>query len=281
MIERCSKATNQKSARPRLRRQRSHSVSVLRLALSVLAVLAVPTTPGGKSVLAQANAPLSTKPIQQQDATAQPSQLRRRAGAHPHATSIQYMLAPDAMATPPLAPPVPVWPANQPLREARVTWNSRGLEIEANNSSLVDILHQVLAETGAELQGLARDQRIFGTYGPGPPGDVLSTLLDDFGYNVLMIGGQDADVPRKIVLSIRQPANPEEARNDRNRGNPDDDKADPLPEPAHPLQMVTPFGNGDSGKPETPQQIMQDILSRQQKIDQRSQQDGQQDNPQP
>jgi hypothetical protein len=44
--------------------------------------------------------------------------------------------------------------------------------------------------------------------------------------------------------------------------------------------METPFGNGDSGKPETPQQIMQDILSRQQKIDQQSQQADQQKSPQ-
>jgi hypothetical protein len=44
--------------------------------------------------------------------------------------------------------------------------------------------------------------------------------------------------------------------------------------------MKTPFGNGDSGSPETPQQIMQDVLNRQQKIDQQQQKQNQHNNPQ-
>lgn len=159
-------------------------------------------------------------------------------------------------------------------------WNSRSLEIEADNSSLIEILHQVLADTGAKLQGLAQDQRIFGTYGPGPPGDVLSKLLDNSGYNVLMIGGHDTGVPLEIVLSVRPADSPQVAANNRSSANADDDEAEPPLELAHPPQTVTPFGNGDSGKPETPQQVMQDILSRQQKIDQESQQKEPQDNPQ-
>ncbi len=43
--------------------------------------------------------------------------------------------------------------------------------------------------------------------------------------------------------------------------------------------MKTPFGNGDSGAPEAPQQIMQDVLGRQQKIDQQPQKPNQQSHP--
>ena len=46
-----------------------------------------------------------------------------------------------------------------------MSWDSRGLEIEAYNSSLNQILRQVAADTGAKLEGLTQDQRVFGSYG--------------------------------------------------------------------------------------------------------------------
>ncbi len=52
-----------------------------------------------------------------------------------------------------------------------------------------------------KLEGMDQDQRIFGTYGPGPARDVLSQLLDGSGYNVLMIGDRGQGTPRRIVLS--------------------------------------------------------------------------------
>lgn len=161
-----------------------------------------------------------------------------------------------------------------------MSWNGHGLEIDASNSSLDQILRQVAADTGAKVEGLAQDQRIFGTYGPGPARDVVLKLLDGSGYNVLMIGGRDADAPLDVVLTVSTPASPQTAANNQSRSNPEDDDAPapPEPEPPPPPPMITPFGNGDSGKPETPQQIMQDILERQHKIDQ--QQQNQQNSPQ-
>ena len=50
---------------------------------------------------------------------------------------------------------------------------------------------------------MGADERIFGTYGPGPARDVLSQLLDGSGYNVLMVGDRGAGTPRRIVLTIR------------------------------------------------------------------------------
>ena len=250
------------------------------LAPSVLALLVVPAILGGKNLPAQTHAPQSTKPAQQQKAASKPAQPRRRPAAHARVASIEPRPAPAARAAPPPPPPAPIWSANQPPNQAKVSWDSRSLEIEAFNSSLDQILHQVATDTGAKLEGLTQDQRIFGTYGPGPARDVLSNLLDGSGYNVLMIGGGDADAPRQVVLTVRSPASPQTAANNRNRSNPEgDDVAEPLePEPPLPPPMKTPFGNGDSGSPETPQQIMQDILHHQQKIDQ---QQDRQNNPQP
>jgi hypothetical protein len=190
---------------------------------------------------------------------------------------MQDQPAPEAIAAPP-APPAPIWPANQPPNQAKVSWDNGSLEIEASNSSLDEILHQVAADMGAKLEGLTQDQRIFGTYGPGPAREVLSKLLDGSGYNVLMIGGRDTDALLDVVLSASSPASPQTAANNRN-GSEDDD-ADPPPEPPRLPAMKTPYGDGDSGSPETQQQIMQDILERQQKIDQQQQKQDQQNNPQ-
>jgi hypothetical protein len=163
-----------------------------------------------------------------------------------------------------------------------VSWDSHGIEIEASNSSLDQILRQVAADTGAKLEGLIQDQRTFGIYGPGPVCDVLSKLLDGSGYNVLMTCSRDADTPLEIVLSARSPASPQTAANNQNRGN--SAQLAPEPQPDHPpeqpsLQPIqNPFSNGEP-PPQDSLQFMQEILERQQRIDQQPRQ--QQNNPQP
>jgi hypothetical protein len=264
------------------------------VALSVLALLAVPAIMGGKNLRAQNNAPQSANPAQQQKTVAKPAKPSHRVAAHGPVAPIVPAPVPEAIAAPAPAPPAPVWPANQPPNQAKVSWDSRGLEIEAVNSSLDQILQQVAAETGVKLKGLSQDQRmgdqrvflegltqdqrIFGTYGPGPARDVLTKLLDGFGYNVLIVGGRNAEAPLEIDFFTSSPVGPQAATNNQNRGNAEDDDVDPPPEAPRPPPMETPFGNGDSGKPENPQQIMQDILNRQHKIDQQQQE--QQNNPQ-
>ncbi len=103
----------------------------------------------------------------------------------------------------PVEPEPPHWPANDKPNDASVTWDSKGLRIEADNSSLQQILKDVSAATGAKVEGLGADQRIFGDYGPGQANVVLSQLLEGSGYNVIMIGDQGEGTPRQIVLSSR------------------------------------------------------------------------------
>jgi hypothetical protein len=278
------KTMNPQLAPARLRRQGFLQTLVLGLALPVLALLVVP------AILAETNLPAqqATKSAQQQEAAAKPAQPRRRAAAHAHAASTQSQPAPEAIAAPPAASPAPILPANQPPNRARVSWDSRGLQIEASNSSLNQILRQVAADTGAKLEGLAQDQRVFGSYGPGPGSDVLLKLLDGSGYNVLMIGGHDTDAPLRIVLSARSPAGTQTAANNQNRSNSENDEVaeqvdpDPPPDPTEaprPQPTQNPFSNGNAGLPHDPEEFMQEILQRQQKIDQQQQQD-QQNNPQ-
>ena len=131
---------------------------------------------------------------------------------------------------------------NEHPSEATVVWNSQGLKIDASNSSLGQILKDVATATGARVQGLGQDQRIFGSYGPGPARDVLTQLLAGSGYNVLMVGDQGQGTPRQIVLSIRPQANGrrlsckrrEPATTDENRD------ADEQREPPQPRLKVRP-----------------------------------------
>jgi len=199
-------------------------------------------------------------------------------------------------AIPPAQPPAPKppdWPANAKPNNPVVEWNSQGLRIEASNSSLEQILKDVATATGAKVSGLGADQRIFGTYGPGPATEVISQLLDGSGYNVLMIGEQGQGTPRQIVLS-KQPSGPTSASGNSSGQNNDDSGASadveeqpqppPPPQPQPQPQPQMPPSNPNNGfgpgmpQPRTPQQILQEMQQRQQQIEQQQQQ--QRNNPQ-
>jgi hypothetical protein len=255
---------NSQPAASRLHRQGFLETLVFGLVPSVLALLVVPAILGGKNLSAQIHGPQATEPAQQQKASPESAQSSRPAA--------------EAIAARPPASVDPIGPANQPPNQARVSWDSRGLKIEASNSSLNQILHQIAADTGAKLEGLTQDQRVFGSYGPGPGSDVLWKLLDGSGYNVLMIGGHDTDAPLEIVLSVRSPTSPQTAANNQNRNTSKQLESEPQPdyppEPSRPQPIQNPFGTGEP-PPRDQLQFMQEILQRQQKIDQQQQQDHQ------
>lgn len=162
--------------------------------------------------------------------------------AHPRKRSVAAKPQTSAPAVPiqtavlPATPPVPelpAWPANEKPAEATITWDSHGLRIDADNSSLEQILDQVATVTGAKVEGLGADQRVFGSYGPGPAHEVLSLLLQGSGYNVLLIGDLGQGTPRRIVLSsphggsAQQAANPTPANDEE--ADPDDQPQNPPP----------------------------------------------------
>lgn len=110
----------------------------------------------------------------------------------------------------------PSWPVNEAPKPAVVQWDSRGLSIQAENSSLKEILDEVAEKTGAKLEGFipggSTDQRVFGEYGPGTANTVLAQLLNGSGYNVMLIGDQGQGTPREIVLSKPSPPGSEPPR---------------------------------------------------------------------
>jgi hypothetical protein len=171
-------------------------------------------------------------------------------------------------APPPPAPKPPDWPANEHPADAVVVWNSQGLSIQASNSSLTQILKEVATATGAKVEGLSKDQRIFGTYGPGTARDVLAKLLEGSGYNMLLIGDQGQGTPREILLSNKPTGHAAPSLNNQPASNDDTAEADEPPQPEQPEQPQQPpnvrNGFAPGAPPRTPQQIMQEMQQRQQ-----------------
>jgi hypothetical protein len=185
---------------------------------------------------------------------------RARKTAHPRkrpgATPLPAAQAETVYA--PVPPPPPVWPANDLAVQASVVWDSQGLRIDARNSSLQQILNDFSAASGAKVEGMATDERVYGSFGPGQARDVLSLLLQGSGYNVLMIGDQGEGTPRQIVLSVRTAGNGQpppastSSEDDADVDEPPQQQAPPPPfragfPPRGPQQANTP--NNPNGAP--------------------------------
>jgi len=92
-------------------------------------------------------------------------------------------------------------------------------------------MKDVSTATGAQVEGLDTDQRVFGAFGPGPARDVLSQLLHGSGYNVLMIGDQGQGTPRRIVLSSPHPGSATPAATPTQESDEDADVEEQQPQP--------------------------------------------------
>jgi hypothetical protein len=102
------------------------------------------------------------------------------------------------------APAVPAAPVSmllQPAQEARIVFTNNSLAIHAENSSLTAILHQFSTTSGMRITGLQNDERVFGTFGPGAPRDVLADLLNGTAYNLVLLGDLSNGAPRELILS--------------------------------------------------------------------------------
>jgi len=235
-----------------------------------------------KAVILAAAALLATQTLAAQSTLATPAPTTKKPSPrHARPVQAQPAPAPEQPAPDPPAPEVPHWPVNDAPAEPSVTWDSHGLRITATNSSLHQILNQVSAATGARVEGMGADERVFGEYGPGEARDVLSQLLHGSGYNVLMIGDQGEGTPRQIVLSARRTGNNTAMANHPSQDAQEDDVPE-QPEveeqpPQPPLMNRPPMvPQGPPGAPRTPQQVLQELQQRQQQMQDQQQQQQQQ-----
>jgi len=110
------------------------------------------------------------------------------------------------------------------------------LEVDADNSSLNQILHDIGRATGMKITGGVADGRVFGTYGPGAPAAILESLLDGAGVNMLLKETATGS-PAELILTPRNgpatPPNPAAAQ-----------VAQDVPAPAPPARVGDPGTEG-------------------------------------
>jgi hypothetical protein len=122
---------------------------------------------------------------------------------------------------------------------------SRGaLEITADDSSLNQILRDIGRQTGMKITGTVSDERVFGDYGPGRPSEVLESLLEGTGSNMLLRETAE-HAPAELILTPRvggvTPPNP----NARNYDDDSTSRGEPqrLPYPVQPVLPPQPSEN--------------------------------------
>jgi hypothetical protein len=159
----------------------------------------------------------------------------------------------DPVPAPPPPPTVAPSLFQQPPVPATVTAATNKLTVKADNSSLAQILHQISSTTGMKLDGLGGDERVFGSFGPGAPREVLTSLLNGTSYNVMMVGDLPNGAPRELLLTSRakggpapsanpNPAqpHPDEEANPDDNGNGDDSSDDAAPPMQYTPPSITP-----------------------------------------
>jgi hypothetical protein len=185
---------------------------------------------------------------------------------------------PAALQQPQAAPGVAPSLLQQPAKEAQIVFAGDTLSIHADNSSLAAILRQFAARSGMQVEGLGGDERVFGSFGPGAPRDVLADLLNGTAYNLVLLGDLNNGAPRELILTPTSrvggaaPAaavpesNPDEASNDPETADAPPDVPPPNPPPPG-------AGNGVR----TPQQLFEQLQRMRQ--GQQNSQPAQQDSP--
>ena len=98
--------------------------------------------------------------------------------------------------TTPEPPPPPLTPSQRPPNRAQVTYADGMLSVSADNSSLNQILRQIASSTGMKITGGVADERVFGHYGPATPAQILASLLDGTGSNMILVQ-RDTDAARR------------------------------------------------------------------------------------
>jgi hypothetical protein len=115
--------------------------------------------------------------------------------------------APAPTVAPPPAPePVVLPPEQAPAHTPVISWDGKLLTVDADNSTLTDILQAIRARTGASMEfpSSAASERVALHIGPAPPREVVSSLLygTNFDY-VIEAQDDDPDALRSVVLTAR------------------------------------------------------------------------------
>lgn len=190
----------------------------------------------------------------QQSPASRPPPTPSQVHAHTHHKRKKTVAKPTPAVVAPVvaAPPPPVPPAQQNASPATIKFAQNSLSIDAQNSSLMQILNQVAHDTGLQIEGLDRDERIYGQYGPGPVANTLTTLLNGSGYDYVLVGGNADTPPSKLLLSPA--ASSASGANANNFTAPSSGAVSPGA-----TQPTPPDNSADPSRPKTPQEIFDEL----------------------
>jgi len=98
----------------------------------------------------------------------------------------------------------PMAPTMREMEEhpAMVEYSDGRIAVVADNSSLNEILRDVARRAGMSVKGSVLDERVFGTYGPAAPAEVLSALLKGTDSNMMVVAGS-SHAP-ELILTPKQ-----------------------------------------------------------------------------
>jgi hypothetical protein len=88
------------------------------------------------------------------------------------------------------------------VNPATVIYADGRLAVVADNSSLNQVLREIAHKTGMTITGGVTEERVYGTYGPGPLGKVLASLLDGTGSNMLLRENSSAASAELVLTPI-------------------------------------------------------------------------------
>lgn len=141
-----------------------------------------------------------------------------------------------------------------------------------------DILSRIQRATGARLEGTQPDsERVFGTFGPGTPRQVLDSLLTGSRYDFILLGAvDDPSKLQTIILSLHGASSPGNiAGANQSRPNAaaevrEEEESNevaapvPVPEPQQPAAQPSPPEQqqqqpGTQQQVKTPEQLLQEL----------------------
>lgn len=140
--------------------------------------------------------------------SAQTAPTRQARKDAPPPAAVRVSVAPEAgnPAPPAPAPSYSALPLMAPARPPVVDWDGKLLTIDAENSTLSDVLLAIRSRTGAsiEMPGSASAERIAIHVGPAPIRDVLASLLYGTNFNYVIQASEDDESGlAKVILTSR------------------------------------------------------------------------------
>ncbi|HEY1264155.1 MAG TPA: hypothetical protein VGF06_11580, partial [Terriglobales bacterium] len=189
----------------------------------------------------------------------------------------------------PVQPPAPLTLAEQPAVPPQVTYQNGMLGIVADNCVLADVLRAIHSQTGAAIEIPANaTERVALRLGPGPPREVLASLLNGSHFDYVLLGttANPNALAQVILMTKTLPGPADVAANQNTFAAPPPNR--PMPDAAaseDDSDMEVDNGDADEEQPEapptsappqnapasgvkTPEQLLQELQRQQQQLQQ-------------